>query len=267
MLPPLQTHRRPAQIHRQPDRTDRGRRHRNGLRRLRCGDRHGPGPRRRRHHGPRRRRRRCGHQPVPPRRHRDRRRGGRYGAGRNTSRQRPPTPRHHDRRQPSRTGGIRHAPVGQGRGSRVCGSRLRLTGRRVRGRHDSVRCIRHKTIATSALCPCAPGAGTTDRPTSSAPTGGSAVSPSGTDGYGELLPGGAGGTDLGAPRAPDPSSTGASPSGGAGAACRPRRVRSGAACLPRGCRSCSGSWPYEPDTYPWPLSFNAHPSLMRRSAA
>ena len=154
MLPPLQTHRRPAQIHRQPDRTDRGRRHRNGLRRLRCGDRHGPGPRRRRHHGPRRRRCcLCGHQPVPPRRHRDRRRGGRYGAGRNTSRQRPPTPRHHDRRQPSRTGGIRHAPVGQGRGSRVCGSRLRLTGRRVRGRHDSVRCIRHKTIATSALCP------------------------------------------------------------------------------------------------------------------
>ena len=148
MLPPLQTHRRPAQIHRQPDRTISGRRRRRG-------NRHGPGPRRRRHHGPRRRRCcLCGHQPVLPRRHRDRRRNRWLSAGRNTSQRRhPPTPRHHDRRRPSRAGGIRHAPVGQGRGSRVCGSRLRLTGRRVRGRHDSVRCIRHKTIATSALCP------------------------------------------------------------------------------------------------------------------
>ena len=158
MLPPLQTHRRPAQIHRQPDRTISGRRRRHGRRRLRRGNRHGP--RRRRHHGPRhqlrgsRHRRRCGHQPVPPRRHRDRRRNRWLSAGQNTSQRRhPPTPRHHDRRRPGRVGGIRHAPVGQGRGSRVCGSRLRLTGRRVRGRHDSVRCIRHKTIATSALCP------------------------------------------------------------------------------------------------------------------
>ena len=138
MLPPLQTHRRPAQIHRQPDRTISGRRRRHGRRRLRRGNRHGP--RRRRHHGPRhqlrgsRHRRRCGHQPVPPRRHRDRRRNRWLSAGQNTSQRRhPPTPRHHDRRRPSRTGTVRVDPAGT--------------------RHDPVRCTRRSAMATRTLRP------------------------------------------------------------------------------------------------------------------
>lgn len=84
------------------------------------------------------------------------------------------------------------------------------------------------------LGPCAPGAGATDRPASAGPARGSGVSPPGADGYGEVLPGAAGGTDLGASRTADPSSTGTSPSGGAGAACRPCLGRSGAACRPPG---------------------------------
>ena len=112
------------------------------------------------------------------------------------------------------------------------------------------------------LGPCAPGAGATDRPASAGPARGSGVSPPGADGYGEVLPGAAGGTDLGASRTADPSSTGTSPSGGAGAACRPCLGRSGAACRPCLGRSGAACRPPGPSLLLRPLAVRArHISL------